>query len=152
MTSSEILKNTPLANKTPEKKYNDVLLEDHHHVVRYLYPTWWKKKTNELSTRAFALRPKDEGFVSCNWFEYHNDMEKVKQDIKLDKDPEGKYAYLAVKEIKEVGAQSGLDLSVKWVSFTDSHSGIFNIDNNIDFLTDMAAFVTRKLREQQENS
>lgn len=152
MTSSEILENTQLENETPEKKYNDELLEDHHHIVRYLKPKWWNENTQELSSEAFKLLPKDKGFVSCNWFEYHNDMEKVKQDIKLNKSPDGKYAYLAVKEIKEVGTQFGLDLSVKWVSFTDSHSGIFNIDNNIDFLTEMSAFVTRKLRDQQENN
>uniref|UniRef100_UPI0040298D60 hypothetical protein n=1 Tax=Candidatus Scatocola faecigallinarum TaxID=2840916 RepID=UPI0040298D60 len=145
MTSLEISEN--IQSVSEKNGCLGYTLQDNEHFVRYLRPKWWDAEKKELNyEKAFVLRD-NEDYVSCNWYEYHNNILKVIDDIKskFDCSPKGRFAYLSVKEFKNIASAFLIDLYVQGVSTKDSHSGIFGIGENIDFQKTVCEFVAEKI-------
>ena len=146
MTSLEISENIQLVSE--KNGCLGYILQDDEHFVRYLRPKWWDEEKKELNyEKAFVLRA-NEDYVSCNWYEYHNNILKVIDDIrnKFDCSSKGRFAYLSVKDFKNIANAFLIDFYIQGVSSKDSHSGIFGIGENIDFQKTVCEFVAEKIK------
>ena len=133
-------------------------LPDKDHISRYCKFT--SLVNDQPSGTSFMLRTDDEYF-SVNWLEYfglkdcQEQMSQVRQNIKLNLAPRGKFAVLNVGNVINYVRENGPDnrvLSVFHEPEEDdpSHSGIHGYGFEDDWVADLIAEVVQETHPAKE--
>lgn len=126
-------------------------LPDADNFCRHCLPTDIDPETGKPDGTAFRLRRREE-YLSVNWLEYFGvrereaQIEQVRQDARkiLRLSKESKFATIGVKHAKEYVYANRiekiyLDISHQPSGKNKSHSGIFNIQPEVDLVADLLA-------------
>lgn len=133
-----------IIEKTISDNINDV-----DHIVRYASPT--KVQKGIVSSEIFTLREKDNGYLSCFWYEYRNrDIIQIENDQKgrnLKIKKTGLNILISILKLKElIKTICKPTISVKYLGSDrqDSYSGIYPLDKSL--------FNEEKLKRELLNS
>lgn len=119
---------------------SESILSDNDHITRYCSPQ--TLFNGNVTGTAFKLKP-NENYLPVNWLEYfkkYNTIDKLKQiqislHRKLSISKNGKIVVLNVLKTKNTGIKHKINLQIKCLNQVDdeSHSGIFEYENNLEF-------------------
>ena len=136
----------------------DEELDDNLHLVQRCRKRHYDLENKRISGDIYKLkerlnketnRKETEEYLSVSLFEYRNNIEEIKQDMKnrniqlSDKDI---FPQLQVIDFKNVGKRHGNNRIVakyKGGDLFDSHAGIFNLSTETDFCNDLGDLVSK---------